>query len=155
MSSTGPPATARSFALSRSVWSGWGGGFSCHVALLDPKSRGQVSLASRDPLAAPVIDPNFLGDPADLEKMVAGFKLARRLMDAPALHALRTRDLFTAHVETDDDIRAVLRDRVDSVYHPVGTCRMAPDPPTASSIRNCGRTGYRPCASSTPPSCRA
>jgi choline dehydrogenase-like flavoprotein len=49
-------------------------------------------------------------------------------MDAPALRALRTRDLFTAHVETDDDIRAVLSDRVDSVYHPVGTCRMAPDP---------------------------
>jgi choline dehydrogenase-like flavoprotein len=105
----------------------WGGGYSCHVALLHPKSRGQVSLASADPFDSPVIDPDFLGEPEDLETMVAGFKLTRRLMEAPALRSLRTRDMFTAHVETDDDIRAVLRERVDTVYHPVGTCRMAPD----------------------------
>ena len=104
----------------------WGGGFSCHVALLHPKSRGQVSLASRDPFEAPLIDPNFLGEPEDLERMVEAFKLTRRLMDTPVLRALRTRDLFTEHVDTDDDIRAFLRDRVDTVYHPVGACRMAP-----------------------------
>ena len=106
----------------------WGSGYSCHVALLHPKSRGQVSLASRDPLEAPLIDPNFLGEAEDLETMVEGFKITRRLMDAPVFRALRTRDLFTEHVRTDDDIRAVLRDRVDTVYHPVGTCRMDPDP---------------------------
>ena len=104
----------------------WGAGFSCHFAFLHPKSRGQVSLASRDPFEAPLIDPNFLGEPEDLESMVEGFKLTRRLMDAPVLSALRTRDLFTEHVDTDDDIRAVLRERADTVYHPVGTCRMAP-----------------------------
>jgi choline dehydrogenase-like flavoprotein len=106
----------------------WGGGFACHFALLLPKSRGEVTLASRDPFAAPLINPNFLGDADDLEAMVEGFKLTRRLMDAPALSSLRTRDLFTEHVETDDDIRRVLRERADTVYHPVGTCRMAPDP---------------------------
>jgi choline dehydrogenase-like flavoprotein len=104
----------------------WGAGFSCHVALLDPKSRGSVSLASPDPYDAPLIDPNFLGEPEDLETMVTGFKITRRLMEAPALAALSTRDLFTPGVETDDDIRAALRSRVDTVYHPVGTCRMAP-----------------------------
>jgi choline dehydrogenase-like flavoprotein len=104
----------------------WGGGYACHVALLHPASRGQVSLASPDPFEAPLIDPNFLGEPEDLERMVLGFKITRRLMDTPALRSRRTRDLFTAHVETDDDIRAVLRERVDTVYHPVGTCRMAP-----------------------------
>jgi len=104
----------------------WGGGFACHFAFLHPKSRGQVSLASSDPFAAPLIDPNFLGESEDLERMVQGFRLTRRLMDTPVLRALRTRDLFTAHVDTDDDIRAVLRDRVDTVYHPVGACRMAP-----------------------------
>ena len=106
----------------------WGTGYSCHVALLHPWSRGQVSLASPDPLQAPLIDPNFLGDSRDLETMVEGFKITRRLMDAPVFQALRTRDLFTEHVRTDDEIRAVLRDRVDTVYHPVGTCRMDPDP---------------------------
>jgi choline dehydrogenase-like flavoprotein len=106
----------------------WGPGYSCHVALLHPKSRGLVSLASRDPFDAPLIDPNFLGEAEDLETMVEGFKITRMLMDAPVFKALRTRDLFTENVRTDDDIRAVLRERVDTVYHPVGTCRMDPDP---------------------------
>lgn len=104
-----------------------GHGYSCHVCLLRPKSRGTVKLRSADPFAAPLIDPNFLGEAEDLETMVAGFKLTRRLMDSPPLAALRTRDLFTADVHSDDEIRAVLRRRVDTVYHPVGTCRMGPD----------------------------
>src|SRR5271169_6870093 len=54
-----------------------GTGFSCHVCLLRPKSRGSVSLGSADPLAAPRIDPNFLGEDSDLEAMVAGFKTTR------------------------------------------------------------------------------
>ena len=56
--------------------------------------------------------------------MVAGFKLTRSLLDAPAFAARRDRDLYTADVRTDEDIRAILRARVDTVYHPVGTCRM-------------------------------
>jgi choline dehydrogenase-like flavoprotein len=102
-------------------------GFSCHVCLLRPKSRGAVALAGNDPHAAPLIDPNFLGHPDDVEDMVAGFKLTRRLLDAPALASMRSRDLFTADVRSDDEIRAVLRRRVDTIYHPVGTCRMGAD----------------------------
>jgi choline dehydrogenase-like flavoprotein len=109
----------------------WGPGYSCHVALLRPKSRGRVWLRGRDPMLAPAIDPDFLGEPEDLEAMVAGFKLTRRLMDAPALKALRKRDLFTSDVRTDDDIRAILKARVDTVYHPVGTCTMGVDPRVA------------------------
>jgi choline dehydrogenase-like flavoprotein len=102
-------------------------GFSCHVCLLRPNSRGSVTLAGPDPLLAPRIDPNFLGDDADLEAMVAGFKTTRRLMDTPALRALQKKDMFTQDVTSDDDIRAVLRARVDTVYHPVGTCKMGTD----------------------------
>ena len=102
----------------------WGTGFSCHVCLLRPASRGSVWLTSTDPLAAPAIDPNFFGDEADIDTMVAGFKLTRRLLDAPALKALQTSDVFTAGVETDDDIRKTLRNYVDTVYHPVGTAKM-------------------------------
>jgi len=105
----------------------FGSGFSCHVCLLRPKSRGSVWLQSADPLAAPAIDPNFLGEDADVDAMVAGFKMTKRLLDAPALKALQTSDVFTAGVETDADIRKVLRERVDTVYHPVGTCRMGQD----------------------------
>ncbi len=100
------------------------GGFSCHVCLLRPKSRGSVSLKNADPLAAPLIDPNFFGDEADLEAMVAGYKTTRRLMEAPSLRALQKKDMVTSAVKTDDDIRAILRARVDTVYHPVGTCKM-------------------------------
>lgn len=57
-------------------------GFSCHICLLRPKSRGGVWLKSADPLAAPMIDPNFLGEADDLEAMVAGFKTTRRLMES-------------------------------------------------------------------------
>jgi choline dehydrogenase-like flavoprotein len=102
-------------------------GFSCHVCLLRPKSRGSVSLATSDPKQPPRIDPNFLGEEADLEAMVAGFKTTRRLMETPALRALQKKDMFTSNVKTDDDIRAILRERVDTVYHPVGTCKMGTD----------------------------
>ena len=123
-----------------------GHGFTCHVCLLRPKSRGSVKLASADPLAAPQIDPNFFGDPADLETMVAGFKLTQRIMDAPSLKALRTRDAFTQGVETDAQIRDFLRRRVDTVYHPVGACAMGPDAATAvvdAQLRVHGLEGLR------------
>ena len=123
-----------------------GHGFTCHVCLLRPKSRGSVKLASADPLAAPQIDPNFFGDPADLETMVAGFKLTQRIMDAPSLKALRTRDAFTQGVETDAQIRDFLRRRVDTVYHPVGSCAMGPDAATAvvdAQLRVHGLEGLR------------
>lgn len=74
-----------------------------------------------------MIDPNFLGEDWDLEAMVAGFKTTRRLMETPALRALQKKDIFTSDVRTDDDIRAILRNRVDTVYHPVGTCKMGTD----------------------------
>jgi choline dehydrogenase-like flavoprotein len=102
----------------------WGTGFSCHVCLLRPKSRGSVWLDSADPLAAPAIDPNFLGEESDVDTMVAGFKMTRRLLETPTLKALQKADKVTAGVESDQNIRDVLRAKVDTVYHPVGTCKM-------------------------------
>ena len=72
----------------------------------------------------------------DLEAMVAGFKTTRRLLEAPALKALQKKDMFTEGVESDDDIRALLRARVDTVYHPVGTCKMGQRSAWRWSIRN-------------------
>ncbi|CEJ12451.1 Alcohol dehydrogenase [acceptor] [bacterium YEK0313] len=105
-----------------------GHGFSCHVCLLRPKSRGTLELASPDPMAAPLIDPAFLDHADDVAAMVEGFKLTRRIMDAPPLAAQATKNMFTAGVETDDEIVDTLRKRVDTVYHPVGTCKMGTDP---------------------------
>lgn len=104
-----------------------GHGFSTHVCLLRPKSRGTLRLASADPLADPLIDPAFLEHPDDVADMVAAFRHTRRIMEAPALAGARDRDLFTAEVRSEADIVAILRARVDTVYHPAGTCRMGID----------------------------
>ena len=126
---------------------GWGRGMTCHVCALKPKSRGALRLASHDPLAAPLIDPAFLAAPEDVETLVAGVKLTRRLMAAPSLRANWTRELFGGHDgQSDDEIRDFLRRRVDTVYHPVGTCAMGPDPKTAvvdASLRVYGVAGLR------------
>jgi choline dehydrogenase-like flavoprotein len=59
--------------------------------------------------------------------MVKAFKITRRIMDAEPLAKWRTEDMFTEGVQSDDDIRAALRNRSDTVYHPVGTARMGTD----------------------------
>ena len=102
-------------------------GFSCHVCLLRPRSKGSVGLTGKDPEQPPMIDPAFLSDPQDLEDMVAAYKMTRRLMNAPAMSRWISEDPFTANVHSDDDIRAILRQRVDTVYHPVGSCKMGVD----------------------------
>ena len=104
-----------------------GHGISCHVCVLRPKSRGSVKLRSADPLDAPLIDPAFLDHRDDLDVLVEGYKLTRRLMAAPAMSAFVTEDLYASRSRSDEDIRALLRERTDTVYHPVGTCRMGND----------------------------
>ncbi|WP_311196863.1 GMC family oxidoreductase [Rugamonas apoptosis] len=102
----------------------WGHGYSTHVCCLRPRSRGSVTLASADPLAAPVIDPRFLDHPADLDTLVAGFKLTRHLLGQPALMRHGPRGLNAQNLDDDDAIRAAIRAGADTVYHPVGTCAM-------------------------------
>lgn len=102
-----------------------GNGYSIHSYLLRPKSRGSVRLSSADPLAAPRIDTNFLAERDDLERLMAGFKLAREIARQPALARLGGRESRrSARAQTDAEIEAFLRERADSAYHPVGTCRM-------------------------------
>ena len=102
-------------------------GFSCHVCVMQPRSRGALRLASPDPRAAPSIDPGFLTDPDDLERLARGFRLTRRILEAPALAPYRKKELWTAGVDSESAIRELLRERVDTIYHPVGTCRMGSD----------------------------
>ncbi|ATZ62097.1 GMC family oxidoreductase [Acinetobacter bereziniae] len=104
-----------------------GHGISCHVCLLNPKSRGTIKISGPsidDPI---LIDPNFYGEESDLEEMVKGFKLTQTLMQSEAFKSMIKEDLFTANVYTDEEIRQVLRDRSDTVYHPVGSCKMGVD----------------------------
>ena len=103
----------------------FGHGYSCHVCLLRPLSRGSVTLASSDPLAVPLIDPNFLAERQDVERLVRGFKLMRAVLAQPALAGFRGRELaVSAQAQTDAQIEQFIRNHADTIYHPVGTCRM-------------------------------
>jgi choline dehydrogenase-like flavoprotein len=103
----------------------FGHGYSCHVCLLRPKSRGRVTLASAEPLAAPLIDPNFLAERDDVERLVRGFKLVRTILQQPALAGHGGRELAaSAQAQTDAQIEQFIRSFGDTIYHPVGTCRM-------------------------------
>ncbi|MFY8082466.1 MAG: GMC family oxidoreductase [Rubrivivax sp.] len=105
----------------------FGHGYSCHVCLLRPKSRGSVQLASADPLAAPLIDPAFLSDDDDTHRLVRGFKLMRQILAQPALAQHGGREVpASAAAQTDAQIEACIRQHADTIYHPVGTCRMGP-----------------------------
>ena len=107
----------------------FGHGFSCHVCLLRPLSRGRVRLASADPFAPPAIDPAFLAEREDVETMIRGFRIMRTILSQPALSRLGGRELETsARARTDAQIEAFLRSHVDTIYHPVGSCRMGPGP---------------------------
>jgi len=104
-----------------------GYGHSAHVCVLRPRSRGRVSLISRDPFADPLIDPAFLTDSHDLEVLIRGFRMLRRIFAASAFAPWAARELFTAGLEDDNDIGAAIRARADTIYHPVGSCRMGVD----------------------------
>ena len=107
----------------------FGHGYSCHVCLLAPKSRGSVTLANADPLAAPLIDPNFFAEPDDMARLVRGFKAMRHILGQPALATFGARELETsASAKTDAEIEAFIRGHADTIYHPVGTCRMGSGP---------------------------
>jgi choline dehydrogenase-like flavoprotein len=104
-----------------------GHGYSSHVILLRPKSRGKIYIRSADPRVPPDIDPAFLENPDDIEVMLKGFKMVRELDRAPGMDEVRGEEMFTANIRTDDDIREMLKQRVDTIYHPVGTCKMGDD----------------------------
>ncbi len=105
-----------------------GHGYSCHVCLLRPLSRGSVTLASKDPHALPLVDPDFLGSRDDMERMIRGFKLVRQILGRSALTQFGGRELAaSASAQTDAQIEQFIRNYADTIYHPVGTCRMGHD----------------------------
>ncbi|MCL1960523.1 MAG: GMC family oxidoreductase N-terminal domain-containing protein [Desulfovibrionaceae bacterium] len=105
----------------------WAHGYALHVCVLRPESRGAVTLAGSDARVPPVIDPRFLSAPRDLERLLQGARLARRILDAPALAEAGGRELYTSPEQTDAQLRQAIAEHADTIYHPMGTCRMGSD----------------------------
>jgi choline dehydrogenase-like flavoprotein len=103
-----------------------GHGMSCHVDVLRPYGRGEVTLRSADARDPPVIDPRFFDDTRDLDLLVQGARMMRRIMEAPPFDGVRGKMLYPIR-DDDAEIAADIRARADTQYHPVGTCRMGPD----------------------------
>ncbi len=100
-----------------------GHGFTVGAVLLQPRSSGTVSLRSADPFAAPAIDPRYLSDPDDLRTLLHGIELARRIVSLPPLA-----DLAGAELEPDGAaLEDFVREHAQTLYHPVGTCRIGTD----------------------------
>ena len=124
------PDTQLHFVISRVINHGrelkWGYGVSVHSCYLRPESRGTVRLASTDPSEAPLIDPNYLSNEKDVEFMVAGAERARAIMSEAPLAKFITEDYAAPFIEKDGLI-GYIRNKSDTIYHPVGTCRMGAD----------------------------
>jgi len=102
-------------------------GLALHTCVLRPHSRGSVRLASTDARKPPLIDPAFLSDPRDLETLVAGVALSRRILAAPAFAAYTGRAYHDAETTDEARLREIIRQHADTIYHPIGTCRMGSD----------------------------
>ena len=99
-------------------------GISCHVDILHPYSRGTVLLNSTDPRDAPRIDPRFLSDERDLDLLVQGGQLQQRIMESAAFDKVRGKMLYPVKLGDTEAMKADIRNRADTQYHPVGTCKM-------------------------------
>ena len=106
----------------------YGYGYSCHVCLLRPYSRGTVSLASAKESDAPLINPNFFNDSRDLETLIKGAKMTQNILNTPPLKKYQKREIYGVHGNlTDKEWEQHIRNRADTIYHPVGTCKMGKD----------------------------
>ena len=104
-------------------------GFTILPTLLKPKSRGWVRLRSNNPLDAPLIQPNYLSEADDLDTLLRGVKLARAVLLSDAFAPYRSENHlhFPAVAATDEQIIEHILASCESVYHPVGTCKMGVD----------------------------
>ena len=122
----------------------WGNGFSCHVCLLRPKSLGTVKIASKDTDDDPIIDPNYLSHEDDMKVMIKGYKKMMEIMNTEPLKQFNN-IRNPININDDKAIETAIRTRSDTIYHPVGTCKMGNDDMAVvdSNLRVKGVSGLR------------
>ncbi|HTM63576.1 MAG TPA: GMC oxidoreductase [Gammaproteobacteria bacterium] len=95
---------------------------------LHPESRGRITLRDADPFSKPLIDANYLAVESDLDALVIGFKESRKILSQSAFKPY-FQDEFQpgSGVTTDEEIKQYIRENAETLYHPVGTCKMGID----------------------------
>jgi choline dehydrogenase len=97
------------------------------ASLVHPKSRGRIRLRSADPLAAPIINANYLTEDADVKALVRGVHTARWFAEADSYQDLKADEIAPGPpAKSDDDLAAFARRESDTIYHGAGTCKMGP-----------------------------
>lgn len=102
-------------------------GFTILPTLLHPKSRGFVKLKSSDPFADPIIQPNFLQEKEDMDQLVLGVKKALEIYNQKAFEPYIEKINAPMDVSSDEALKTHIRKSVETVYHPIGTCKMGND----------------------------
>jgi choline dehydrogenase-like flavoprotein len=120
-------------------------GFGFAPCMLKPASRGTVGLLSPDPTAKPWILHNYYAEDSDMQAMVDGLRLALEIGRAPALAQFAKRPYYMPEGDSDEELRAYIRQQTFTLYHPVGTCRMGSDPDSVvdTDLRVRGLDGLR------------
>lgn len=105
-----------------------GDGYTVHACPLRPQSRGRIGLHSADPRQPPAIRANYLSEPEDLEMMIECVRLSRAILNQPAFKPFRGHEIYPGNeVESRQGMIEFIRAKAESIYHPVGTCRMGSD----------------------------
>ncbi|MGB6295861.1 MAG: choline dehydrogenase [Rivularia sp. (in: cyanobacteria)] len=103
-------------------------GFTLCPTLLYPQSKGKITLRSNNPLEPPIIQPNYLTNKQDLETLLAGVKISRQILQKQAFDQFRGDEIVPGlQVQSNEDINTFIRNTAESLYHPVGTCKMGND----------------------------
>jgi choline dehydrogenase len=97
--------------------------------LVQPRSIGRITLRSPDPLDPPLIDPNYLSEPGDMQILIEGIRLARRILASSPFEGYRGREYLPGEeLESDEELARWVRGAAQTIYHPVGTCKMGNGP---------------------------
>jgi choline dehydrogenase len=121
-------------------------GFSIGVALQKPESRGHIKLRTPDWMAAPAIQPNYLASESDMAACVEAVKLSREILNSKPFDRFRGKEWWPGETARNDDgIAEHIRQTAETIYHPVGTCKMGTDAMAVvdAELRVCGVEGLR------------
>ncbi|MCB0854900.1 MAG: GMC family oxidoreductase N-terminal domain-containing protein, partial [Bacteroidetes bacterium] len=102
-------------------------GYSILPTLIRPKSVGEITLKSSDPFEYPNINPKYFSHPEDLEIMMRGVRMALELFKTEAFAPFIDKISMPEKYDTDEDLLNHIMDKVETCYHPVGTCKMGHD----------------------------